>query len=146
MKIIGLDYGTKTVGVALSDGLLLTAQPYETIKRDNPKQLRKTLQRIEAIIAAEEVTEIVLGLPINMDHTEGERAKATREFQEMLERRTLLPVHLEDERLTTVEADQILEESGIARSERKEYIDKIAAAIILQQYLDSRTNTSHTSS
>lgn len=138
MRIMGLDYGTKTVGVALSDPLLLTAQPVETITRDNPKQLRKTVQRIEAIIAAEEVTEIVLGYPKNMNNTEGERAEATESFKEMLERRTLLPVHLMDERLTTVEADRILEETGVAHSARKEHIDKMAAAIILQTYLDRK--------
>lgn len=140
MRIIGLDYGTKTVGVALSDALLITAQPYETITRDNPKQLRKTVQRIEAIIAAEDVQEIVLGFPKNMNNTEGERAEATKAFQEMLERRTLLPVHLVDERLTTVEADRILEDTGVAHSARKEHIDKMAAAIILQSYLDRRAN------
>ncbi len=138
MRIMGLDYGTKTVGVAISDPLLLTAQPYETITRENPKQLRKTLQRIEAIIAAEEVTEIALGFPKNMNNTEGERAEATKSFMEMLERRTLLPVHLVDERLTTVEADRILEDTGVAHSARKEHIDKMAAAIILQTWLDSR--------
>ncbi|MBR0146346.1 MAG: Holliday junction resolvase RuvX [Eubacterium sp.] len=138
MRIMGLDYGTKTVGVALSDALLLTAQPYETITREKPAQLRKTVQRIEAIIAEEEVTELVLGLPKNMNNTEGERAEETRAFQEMLERRTLLPVHLVDERLTTVEADRILEETGVAHSGRKEHIDKMAAAIILQNYLDKR--------
>ena len=139
MRIMGLDYGTKTVGVAVSDDRLLIAQPYETITRDNPRQLRKTLQRIEAIIAEKEVGEIVLGLPLNMDDTEGERAADTREFQAMLERRTLLPVHMVDERLTTVEADQILAEMEVPRSERKAYIDKIAAAIILQSFLDTRS-------
>lgn len=139
MRIMGLDYGTKTVGVAVSDDRLLIAQPFETITRDNPRQLRKTLQRIEAIIAEKEVGEIVLGLPLNMDDTEGERAAATREFQAMLERRTLLPVHMVDERLTTVEADQILAEMEVPRSERKAYIDKIAAAIILQSFLDARS-------
>jgi len=138
MRIMGLDYGTKTVGVAISDALFVTAQPYETITREKPAQLRKTLQRIEAIIAAEEVGEIALGLPKNMNNTEGERAEETRAFQEMLERRTLLPVVLVDERLTTVEADRILEETGVAHSGRKEHIDKMAAAIILQQYLDTR--------
>ena len=138
MRIMGLDYGTKTVGVAISDPLFVTAQPYETITRERPTQLRKTLQRIEAIIAAEEVGEIALGLPKNMNNTEGERAEETRAFQEMLERRTLLPVILVDERLTTVEADRILEETGVAHSGRKEHIDKMAAAIILQQYLDTR--------
>ena len=138
MRIMGLDYGTKTVGVALSDAMLTIAQPYETITRERPAQLRKTLQRLEAIIKEQEVGEIVLGLPKNMNNTEGERAAATREFQEMLERRTLLPVYLQDERLTTIEADRILEETGVAHSARKEHIDKIAAAIILQTYLDGR--------
>jgi len=138
MRIMGLDYGTKTVGVAISDALLLTAQPYETITRERPAQLRKTLQRLEAIIKDEEIGEIVLGLPKNMNNTEGERAEDTRAFQEMLERRTLLPVRLVDERLTTLEADRILEETGVAHSGRKEHIDKMAAAIILQQYLDFR--------
>ena len=138
MRIMGLDYGTKTVGVALSDAMLMIAQPYETITRERPAQLRKTLQRLEAIIKEQEVGEIVLGLPKNMNNTEGERAAATREFQEILERRTLLPVYLQDERLTTIEADRILEETGVAHSARKEHIDKIAAAIILQTYLDGR--------
>ena len=138
MRIMGLDYGTKTVGVALSDAMLMIAQPYETITRERPAQLRKTLQRLEAIIKEQEVGEIVLGLPKNMNNTEGERAAATREFQEMLERRTLLPVYRQDERLTTIEADRILEETGVAHSARKEHIDKIAAAIILQTYLDGR--------
>ena len=138
MRIMGLDYGTKTVGVALSDAMLMIAQPYETIPRERPAQLRKTRQRLEVIIKEQEVGEIVLGLPKNMNNTEGERAAATREFQEMLERRTLLPVYLQDERLTTIEADRILEETGVAHSARKEHIDKIAAAIILQTYLDGR--------
>lgn len=140
MRVMGLDYGEKTVGVALSDELLITAQPYETVVRENPKQLRKTLQRLEAIIAAENVEKIVLGYPKNMNNTEGERAKATEEFKEMLERRTLLPVFLMDERLTTVEADRILSETGVAHSARKAQIDKMAAAIILQTWLDMEHN------
>ena len=141
MRYLGLDYGTKTVGVALSDELLITAQPYETIVREKANKLRKTLARIEEIIAAEGVTGIVLGLPKNMNNTLGERAEATDEFREMLERRTGLPVILVDERLTTVEADRILEETGVAQSGRKEHIDKMAAAIILQTYLDGRKNS-----
>ena len=136
---MGLDYGTKTVGVALSDELLLTAQPYETIVREKANKLRKTLARIEEIIAEMDVKEIVLGYPKNMNNTVGERAAATDEFREMLERRTGLPVILVDERLTTVEADRILEETGVAFSGRKEHIDKMAAAIILQTYLDGRS-------
>ena len=139
MRCMGLDYGTKTVGVALSDELLLTAQPYETIVREKANKLRKTLARIEEIIAEMDVKEIVLGYPKNMNNTVGERAAATDEFREMLERRTGLPVILVDERLTTVEADRILEETGVALSGRKENIDKMAAAIILQTYLDGRS-------
>ena len=139
MRCMGLDYGTKTVGVALSDELLLTAQPYETIVREKANKLRKTLARIEEIIAAMDVKEIVLGYPRNMNNTLGERAAATDEFREMLERRTGLPVVLVDERLTTVQADRILEETGVAQSGRKEHIDKMAAAIILQTYLDGRS-------
>ena len=139
MRCMGLDYGTKTVGVALSDELLLTAQPYETIVREKANKLRKTLARIEEIIAEKDVKEIVLGYPKNMNNTVGERAAATDEFREMLERRTGLPVILVDERLTTVEADRILEETGVAFSGRKEHIDKMAAAIILQTYLDGRS-------
>lgn len=138
MRCMGLDYGTKTVGVALSDELLLTAQPYETIVREKVNKLRKTLARIEEIIAEMDVKEIVLGYPKNMNNTIGERAAATDEFREMLERRTGLPVILVDERLTTVEADRILDETGVAFSGRKEHIDKMAAAIILQTYLDGR--------
>lgn len=139
MRCMGLDYGTKTVGVALSDELLITAQPYETIVREKANKLRKTLARIEEIIAAMDVKEIVLGYPRNMNNTLGERAAATDEFREMLERRTGLPVVLVDERLTTVQADRILEETGVAQSGRKEHIDKMAAAIILQTYLDGRS-------
>ena len=135
---MGLDYGTKTVGVALSDELFITAQPFETIVREKANKLRKTLARIEEIIAAEGVTKIVLGLPKNMNNTLGERAEATNEFREMLERRTGLPVILVDERLTTVEADRILEETGVAQAGMKEHIDKMAAAIILQKYLESQ--------
>ncbi len=141
MRVMGLDYGEKTVGVALSDELLLTAQPYETVVRDNPKQLRKTLQRLEAIIAAEHVEKIVLGFPKNMNNTEGERCERTVEFKEALERRTGLPVILWDERLTTVAADKAMMESGIRRENRKDYVDEIAAVLILQGYLEYLRNS-----
>lgn len=136
MRLIGLDYGTKTVGVALSDEAQIIAQPYLTIERKHANKLRQTYARIEEIIASENVEKIILGLPKNMNNTEGERAIATREFKEDLERRTGLPVILVDERLTTIEADRILEDTGVAESSRKEHIDKMAAAIILQSYLD----------
>ena len=134
---MGLDYGSKTVGVSISDALLLTAQGIETIERKEENKLRKTLARIEALIKEYEVEKIVLGLPLNMNDTIGERAEKTLEFKAMLERRTGLEVILWDERLTTVEAEQILIESNVRREDRKKYIDKIAAGFILQGYLDS---------
>ena len=136
MRILGLDFGSKTVGVAVSDGLLLTAQGVETIERKDESKLRKTCARIEELIAEYEITEIVLGLPKNMNNTEGERVEKTKAFGEMLERRTGLPVHYWDERLTTVAAEQILMESGVRRENRKAVIDKVAAGLILQGYLD----------
>ena len=136
MRILGLDFGSKTVGVSVSDGLLLTAQGVETIERKDESKLRKTCARIEELIAEYEVTEIVLGLPKNMNNTEGERVEKTKAFGEMLERRTGLPVHYWDERLTTVAAEQILMESGVRRENRKAVIDKVAAGLILQGYLD----------
>ena len=136
MRILGLDFGSKTVGVAVSDGLLLTAQGVETIERKDENKLRKTCARIEELIAEYEITEIVLGLPKNMNNTEGERVEKTKAFGEMLDRRTGLPVHYWDERLTTVAAEQILMESGVRRENRKAVIDKVAAGLILQGYLD----------
>lgn len=136
MRIIGLDYGTKTVGVALSDEGGIIASPHTTIERKHPTKLRQTYAQIEDIIREYEVGLIVLGLPKNMNNTEGERAEATKEFGENLERRTGISVVLVDERLTTVQADRILDATGVAHSARKEHIDKMAAAIILQSYLD----------
>ena len=136
MRILGLDFGSKTVGVADSDGLPLRAQGVETIERKDENKLRKTCARIEELIAEYEITEIVLGLPKNMNNTEGERVEKTKAFGEMLERRTGLPVHYWDERLTTVAAEQILMESGVRRENRKAVIDKVAAGLILQGYLD----------
>ena len=134
MRILGLDYGSKTVGVALSDATCLIAQPLETIERKQENKLRQTYARIEALVVEHDVDKIVL--PKMMNNTEGPRVQATREFAENLERRTGLPIIFEDERLTTVEANRILEETGVCVSGRKEHIDKMAAAIILQSYLD----------
>lgn len=137
MRILGLDYGTKTVGVSISDELLLTAQSLETITRKSEKKLRQTLARIEEIIEEYGVTSIVLGLPKNMNETEGERVEATREFADMVEHRTGLKVVLWDERLTTIQAERVLIESGVRRENRKAVIDQLAAGFILQSYLDS---------
>ena len=136
-RILGLDYGTKTVGVALSDELHITAQPLETITRKDANKLRKTYARIEELVKEYDVEKIVLGLPKNMNNTEGERCEKTLEFKEMLERRTSLPVTLWDERLTTVASEKVLMESGVRRENRKKVIDQIAASMILQGYLDS---------
>lgn len=135
-RILGLDFGTKTVGVAVSDELLLTAQAVETIWREKPGKLRQTLARIEELVNFYKAEKIVLGLPKNMNDTEGERCEKTREFKDMLEKRTGLEVILWDERLTTVAANDAMIEMGIRRENRKEYIDQIAAIFILQEYLD----------
>ena len=138
MRIMGLDFGSKTVGVAISDPLLITAQGIEIIRRKGENKLRQTLARIEELIEEYEVSEIVLGLPKNMNDTLGDRAELSLEFQDKLERRTGLPVTMWDERLTTVSADRVMMEAGIRREHRKEYVDKIAAVFILQGYLDYR--------
>lgn len=140
MRIMGLDFGSKTIGVAISDELLLTAQGIEIIRRKEENKLRQSLARIEALIEEYRVEEIVLGYPKNMNNTEGGRAMLTAEFKEKLERRTGLPVLLWDERLTTVAADRFMMEAGIRREERKEHVDRIAATFILQGYLDYRRN------
>ena len=138
MRIMGLDYGSRTVGVAISDELLLTAQGKEIIRRNEENKLRKTLARIEELIQEYGVEKIVLGLPINMDETDSERSVLCLEFKDKLERRTGIPVEMLDERLTTVAADEIMDEAGIRGRKRKEYVDMIAAQIILQDYLDNR--------
>lgn len=138
MRIMGLDFGTRTVGVAISDELLLTAQGIEIIRRDQNNKIRRTLARIEELIQEYSVGEIVVGLPLNMDDSIGERAEAALEFKDRLERRTGLPVTMYDERLSTVEAIDLMNEFRIRREDRKEFVDKIAATIILQGYLDNR--------
>lgn len=138
MRIMGLDFGSKTVGVAISDPLLITAQGIEIIRRKEENKLRQTLARIEELIVEYEVTEIVLGFPKNMNDTLGERAKLSLEFKDKLERRTGLYVVMWDERLTTVAADRAMMEAGIRREHRREHVDKIAAIFILQGYLDYR--------
>lgn len=137
VRILGLDYGSKTVGAAVSDPLGITAQMAETIVREREDKLRRTLARIEALIEEYKIERIVLGYPKNMNNTLGERAAKTEEFKAALERRTGLPVILWDERLTTVAAERVLMEQGVRREHRKETVDQIAAALILQGYLDS---------
>ena len=140
MRIMGLDYGSKTVGVAVSDPLGLTAQGIEIVRRKSENKLRQTLARIEEIAKEYGVEKIVLGFPKHMNNDIGERAEKSLEFKEMLARRTGLPVVMWDERLTTVEADRTMMETGIRRENRKEYVDMIAAVFILQGYLDYLSN------
>ena len=143
MRIMGLDFGSKTVGVAVCDPLGITAQTVETITRASENKMRQTLARIEQLIGEYEIERIVLGYPKNMNNTVGERGEKTQEFKAALERRTGLEVILWDERLTTVAAERGLVEkgypceSGVRRENRKKSVDQIAAAMILQGYLDS---------
>ena len=137
MRTLGLDYGSKTVGVAVTDPLGLTAQGVEIIRRQKENHMRKTYQRIRELCEQYDVEKIVLGLPLNMDDTMGDRAEKTLEFKKELERRLSVPVLLVDERLTTVEAIEIMDDAGIKVSEREKYVDMIAATIILQDYMNS---------
>ena len=140
MRVMGLDYGSKTIGVAISDPLGLTSQGIEIIRREEENKLRKSLRRIEELIKEYQVEEIVLGFPKNMNNTIGERAEKSLQLKETLERRCKLPVIMWDERLTTVEANRTLMESKVRRENRSKYVDMIAAVFILQGYLDSKAN------
>ena len=140
MRIMGLDYGSKTIGVAISDPLGLTAQGVEIIRREEENKLRKSLRRIEELVKQYEVEELVLGFPKNMNNTIGERAEKSLQLKGTLERRLGLPVVMWDERLTTVEANRTLMESGVRRENRGKYVDMIAAVFILQGYLDAKAN------
>ena len=122
--------------MAVSDALGITAQGVEIIRRKAENKLRRTLARIEELVKEYEAGLIVLGLPLNMDGTAGERVEKTLLFRDMLVRRTGLTVVMQDERLTTVEADDAMIEAGLNRQERKEYVDMIAAQLILQDYMN----------
>lgn len=137
-RILGLDYGSKTVGVAVTDALGWTAQGLEIIRRKQESKTRKTLARIEELVEQYQVTEIILGYPVMLSGDEGVRVEMCKLFKADLERRTGLPVTFWDERLTTVEAYEIMTELGIPKKDWKEYVDMIAAQRILQGYLDYR--------
>lgn len=139
MRIMGLDFGSVTVGVAISDQLLITAQGIETIRRKQETKLRQTLARIEQLINEYQVELIVLGYPKNLNNTIGERAIKSEEFAETLRRRTGLEVVLWDERLTTVAAHQVLSLGNVKNEDRGLVVDKLAAVLILQGYLDWRS-------
>ena len=136
MRVMGLDFGSKIVGVSVSDPLGVTAQGVEIIRRTSENKLRQTLARIEALAREYEVETFVLGFPKNMNNTIGDRAEKSLAFKETLERRTGIPVVMWDERLTTAEAERTLMETGVRRENRKQYLDQMAAVLILQGYLD----------
>jgi len=138
MRKMGLDYGSKTVGVAMTDALGVTVMPLTTITRKEENKLRRTLAQIAALVDEYKVDEIVLGRPLLMDGSEGERVEKTVAFKELLEKRVCVPIVFMDERLTTVEADEALDEMRVPRSERKKYIDQIAAVLVLRSYLNQK--------
>ncbi len=138
MRILGLDYGDKTVGVAISDPFGWTAQGIEIIRRSNENEYKQSLGRLAEIIAEMGVEKIVLGYPKNMDNSEGPRCEKTRAYKERLEKRfPQIPVILWDERMSTIAAARSLMEADLSREKRKMVIDKMAAVHILQGYLDS---------
>lgn len=142
MRILGLDYGDKTVGVAVSDSFGWTAQGLEIIKRSSENEYKQSLGRLSDIIMEYEVETIVLGYPKNMNNTEGSRCEKTKAYQEKLEKRfPQIPVVLWDERMSTMAANRTLMEANLSRDKRKAVIDKMAAVHILQGYLDSKSKS-----
>jgi len=136
MRIMGLDYGSVTVGVAISDPLLITAQGIEVIRRKQENKLRQTYARIEALIEEYGVERIVVGFPKHLNNTVGVRAELANEFAENVRRRTGLEVVMWDERLTTVAAHRVLDEAELSYKKKAEVVDMLAAVLILQGYLD----------
>ncbi|WP_010497097.1 Holliday junction resolvase RuvX [Paenibacillus elgii] len=138
MRLMGLDYGDKTIGVAVSDELGWTAQGLEVIRRTTEE---RDMTRLRELIAQYSVTEIVVGLPKNMNNTIGPRGEICIAFSEQVHETLQLPVHLWDERLTTASAQRTLLEADVSRKKRKQVIDKMAAALILQGYMDAQSNS-----
>ena len=140
-RILGLDYGSKTVGAAVCDPFHVTVTELMIIRRENENHLRKTLRTIASLTEEYNVSLIVLGYPLNMDGSEGARTEKTLEFKKLLEGRISVPVQLQDERLTTVEAEEIMRDRGIRREEYEKYVDMVAAGVILRDYLNSEKDT-----
>lgn len=143
-RIMGLDFGSKTVGVALTDPLGLICSPTETITREREGKMRATFRRITDIASEKGVEEIAVGLPVNMDGSESERSRKSRQFAEDLRYRLMqkgldIPIFMQDERLTTVSADEILADTGVKAADRKTYIDSVAASLILEDYIKNKT-------
>ena len=139
MRYMGLDYGSKTVGVAVSDPFGWTAQPVETIQRKDEANLVATVDRLREIIDQYSVEKIVLGLPKNMNNTEGERVALTEKFGRRLDREFGLEIILWDERLSTMGASRVLDEANMKKGKQKQVIDKLAASFILQGFLDANS-------
>lgn len=137
MKYLGLDLGTKTLGIALSDNLGLIANSYKTI-RFNESDYISLIPKLKKIITEFNINVIVLGLPKNMDNSIGFAAKRSLEFKKLLEENFDIAIELQDERLSSIEANNIMLMSDISRSKRKKHIDSLAATIILQNYLDCK--------
>lgn len=133
MRIMALDVGSRTIGIACSDALLMTAQGIETIRRTS---LENDFKRLSELISEYEVHELVVGMPKNMNGTKGERAEKTEEFVEKMKGVIDLPITFWDERLSTVMAERQLIAADVSRKKRKDVIDKMAAVVILQGYLD----------
>ena len=139
MRVMGLDVGTKRIGVAVSDPLGITAQALTTIVKENSE---KTYKALEDIIREKEITKIVVGLPINMDGSEGPKAKEARLFADSLKEKFNIIVNMQDERLSTLEVEKRMIEADASRAKRKRKVDKLAAQLILQGYLDQNKNKS----
>ena len=134
MRILGIDYGNKRVGIAVSDSLGWTAQPLATLKMHGHQEL---LTEIKEYIEKYKVEKIVVGMPYNMDGTMGKRAEITQAFINFLKKNIDIPIEIQDERLTSSQAENILLEADVSREGRKKVIDKLAASLILQSYLDA---------
>lgn len=136
-RIMGLDVGDKTIGVALSDPLFVTAQPFETIRRT---KVKADIDRIEEIVKEKDINQIVVGLPKNMNNTMGPQSMKVISFVDLLKKRFDIEILYEDERLTTVQSEGVLIDMNVRRENRKKQIDNIAASFILQSFLDRRSN------
>ena len=134
---MGLDLGSKTIGVALSDPMFITAQPYETIKSTKVKE---DIDKLDRIIKEKEVSKLVVGLPKNMDNSYGPQAMRAMSFVDLIKKSIDIEVVYQDERLTSIESESVLMDMSVRRENRKKHIDKIAASFILQGYLDRRSN------
>lgn len=137
MRYLGLDLGTRTLGIAISDATGLVARTYQTI-RFKEKEYQETITILQKIIEEENIQKIILGLPKNMNNTMGERCVETYQYKELLEENFTIPIEMQDERLSTVEATNIMIKANLSRKKRKDKIDALAATIILQSYLDKR--------